>query len=43
MFSLPFSGLIPGAKGAVLSVLLRTGKPMTGRNVSAMVGAEHSL
>ena len=43
LFNLPFSGLIPGAKGAVLSVLLRTGKPMTGRHVSSMVGDTHSL
>jgi len=43
MFNLPFSGLIPGAKGAVLAVLLRTGKPMTGRYLSAMVGEGHSL
>jgi len=42
-FNVPFSGLIPGARGAVLAVLLRTGKPMTGRNVHAMVGAGHSL
>ncbi|MCL2490516.1 MAG: nucleotidyltransferase domain-containing protein [Propionibacteriaceae bacterium] len=43
LFDMPFSGLIPGAKGAVLDVLLRTGKPMTGRHVAAMVGAKHSL
>ncbi|MCL2471038.1 MAG: nucleotidyltransferase domain-containing protein [Propionibacteriaceae bacterium] len=43
LFDVPFSGLIPGAKGAVLDVLLRTGKPMTGRHVASMVGAKHSL
>jgi len=42
-FDVPFSGLIPGAKGAVLAALLRTGKPMTGRHVSSMVGDGHSL
>jgi len=43
LFDVPFSGLIPGAKGAVLDVLLRTGKPMTGRHIAAMVGDKHSL
>ena len=42
-FHQPFSGLIPGAKGAVLAVMLRTGKPMTGRHVSVMVGDRYSL
>jgi predicted nucleotidyltransferase len=40
---LPFGGIVPGAKGAVLSVLLRTGKPMTGRHIGGMVGEGHSL
>ncbi|MCL1838902.1 MAG: nucleotidyltransferase domain-containing protein [Propionibacteriaceae bacterium] len=42
-FNLPFGGLIPGAKGAVLEVLLNTQKPMTGRHVSLMVGESYSL
>lgn len=41
-FSEPFGGLIPGARGAVLAVLLRTGAPLTGRRVHALAG-EHSL
>jgi predicted nucleotidyltransferase len=39
----PFGGLIPGARGAVLSVLLRTGAPLTGRQVHALVSDENSL
>ncbi len=39
----PFGGLIPGARGAVLSVLLRTGAPLTGRQVHGMVSDECSL
>jgi predicted nucleotidyltransferase len=42
-FGEPFGGLIPGARGAVLSVLLRTGAPLTGRKVHALVSDEHSL
>jgi predicted nucleotidyltransferase len=42
-FGEPFGGLIPGARGAVLSVLLRTGAPLTGRQVHALVSDEHSL
>jgi hypothetical protein len=42
-FGEPFGGLIPGAPGAVLSVLLRTGAPLTGRQVHALVSDEHSL
>ena len=42
-FGQPFGGLIPGARGAVLSVLLRTGAPLTGRQVHGMVSDEHSL
>ena len=43
MFGEPFGGLFPGARGAVLSVLLRTGAALTGRQVHAMVRDGHSL
>jgi predicted nucleotidyltransferase len=43
LFGQPFGGLIPGARGAVLSVLLRTGEPMTGRQVHALVSDDYSL
>lgn len=42
-FGEPFGGLIPGARGAVLSALLRTGAEMTGRQVHALVRDEFSL
>lgn len=42
-FGEPFGGLIPGARGAVLSVLLRTGAPLTGRQVHSMVSDQYSL
>lgn len=42
-FGEPFGGLIPGARGAVLSALLRTGVEMTGRQVHALVRDEFSL
>lgn len=42
-FNHPFGGLIPGARGAVLAVLLRTGEPLTGRQVHGMTSDEHSL
>lgn len=42
-FGEPFGGLIPGARGAVLSVLLRTGAPLTGRQVHGLVSDEYSL
>lgn len=42
-FGESFGGLIPGARGAVLSVLLRTGAPLTGRQVHALVSDKHSL
>jgi hypothetical protein len=42
-FGEPFGGIIPGARGAVLSALLRTGAPLTGRQVHAMISDEHSL
>lgn len=41
-FSEPFGGLMPGARGAVLAVLLRTGAPLTGRRIHALVEG-HSL
>jgi predicted nucleotidyltransferase len=39
----PFGGLIPGAQGAVLQVLLRTGTPFTGRQIQRMTDGKHSL
>jgi predicted nucleotidyltransferase len=42
-FGEPFGGLMPGARGAVLAVLLRTGAPLTGRRVHALVADRHSL
>ena len=43
MFGEPFGGLFPGARGAVLSVLLRTDAPLTGRQVHNMVRDNFSL
>lgn len=34
---------MPGARGAALAVLLRTGAPLTGRRVHALVADRHSL
>ena len=42
-FSEPFGGLLPGARGAALAALLRTGAPLTGRRVHALVSERHSL
>jgi predicted nucleotidyltransferase len=42
-FDEPFGGLIPGARGAVLAALLRTGAPMTGRQVHGLVRDQFSL
>ncbi len=42
-FGEPFGGLMPGARGAALAVLLRTGAPLTGRRVHALVADRHSL
>jgi len=42
-FGEPFGGLMLGARGAVLAVLLRTGAPLTGRRVHALVADRHSL
>lgn len=42
-FGEPFGGVIPGARGAVLAVLLRTGEPMTGRQIHGLVSDDYSL
>jgi predicted nucleotidyltransferase len=42
-FGEPFGGLLPGARGAVLAALLRTGAPMTGRQVYGLVRDQCSL
>ena len=42
-FEAAFGGLIPGASGAVLAVLLRTGIPLTGRQVHGLVRDQCSL
>ena len=42
-FSKPFGGLIGNAQGAVLAVLLRTGKPLTGRQIHSIISDDHSL
>jgi len=42
-FGEPFGGLMPGARGAALAALLRTGAPLTGRRVHALVAHRHSL
>lgn len=42
-FSEPFGGIVPGARGAVLSCLLRTGTPLTGRRIHALLSDRHSL
>jgi predicted nucleotidyltransferase len=41
-FGESFGGLMPGARGAVLGVLLRTGAPLTGRRIHSLVSG-HSL
>ena len=43
LFGQPFGGVIPGVRGAVLAVLLRTGEPLTGRQVHGLLRDEHSL
>jgi predicted nucleotidyltransferase len=43
LFHEPFGGVIPGARGAVLAALLRTGAPLTGREVHRLVGGGYSL
>ena len=42
-FDVAFGGLIPGALGAVLAVLLRTGSGLTGRQVHGLVRDRFSL
>ncbi len=42
-FDVAFGGLIPGASGAVLAVLLRTGAGLTGRQVYGLVRDRFSL
>ncbi len=42
-FDAAFGGLIPGASGVVLAALLRTGSPMTGRQVHGLVRDQFSL
>jgi len=42
-FNEPFGGIIPGARGAVLSTLLRTGSSMTGRQIHNLVRDDYSL
>ncbi|RAE89032.1 nucleotidyltransferase domain-containing protein, partial [Burkholderia multivorans] len=39
----PFGGLITGARGAVLALLLRTGAHPTGRRVHSLLDGDHSL
>lgn len=43
LFGEPFGGVIPGARGAVLTALLRTDAPLTGRQVHALVSHGYSL
>lgn len=43
LFAEPFGGVIPGARGAVLAVLLRTGEPLTGRQIHGLVSDDYSL
>lgn len=43
LFSEPFGGVIPGARGAVLGTLLRTDAPLTGRQIHALVSDDYSL
>lgn len=42
-FGEPFGGVIPGARGAVLAALLRTGEPLTGRQIYGLVSDAYSL
>ena len=43
LFSEPFGGVIPGARGAVFAALLRTDTPLTGRQIHALVSDDYSL
>ena len=42
-FGEAFGGVIPGARGAVLATLLRTGAPLTGRQIYSLVSDDYSL
>ncbi|SDU47342.1 Nucleotidyltransferase domain-containing protein [Jiangella alkaliphila] len=42
-FNEPFGGVVPGARGAVLATLLRTGMPLTGRQIHGLVSDDYSL
>jgi predicted nucleotidyltransferase len=42
-FNEPFGGVIPGAQGAVLAALMRTGTPLTGRQVHGLLRDDFSL
>lgn len=42
-FGEPFGGLVGGAQGAVLAVLLRTDTELTGRGIHSLVSGDHSL
>ena len=42
-FNEPFGGIIPGARGAVLAVLLRNGILLTGRQIHRLVSDHYSL
>ena len=39
----PFGGIVPGARGAVLAALMRTGAPLTGRQVHGLLRDDFSL
>lgn len=43
LFSEPFGGVVPGVRGAVLAVVLRTDAPLTGRQVHALISDHYSL
>lgn len=43
LFGKPFGGVILGARGAILAALLRTGAPLTGRRIHALVSDDYSL
>ncbi len=42
-FNEPFGGLVPGAQGAVLATLMRTGTPLTGRQIHGLLRDDLSL
>jgi predicted nucleotidyltransferase len=42
-FGEPFGGVIPGPRGAVLATLLRTGTPLTGRQIHRLLSDRYSL